>query len=102
MVTKEELSDRLNELLKIEVDFSKMTKADLKALINVFSDPSAIIELGIKQIRDKAKKEILEKRLGDILDLPKKGGGPLGLGILPTILNRDKRFGKKHQKVEQT
>ena len=100
MVTKEELSDRLNELLGLEemVDFAKMTKEDLETLLKTVGEPSNLIRIGWKNLRNKAKKEILEELMGrPLLDevlqdvLPKEGKagkGPLGLGILPRARER--------------
>ena len=100
MATKEELSDRLNDLLGLEyVDFAKMTKDDLEILLKVVAEPSNLIRIGWKNLRDKAKKEILEELMGrPLLDdmlkdvLPKEGvgegKGPLGLGILPRARER--------------
>jgi len=95
MVTKEELSDRLNDLLGVEdsIDFAKMTKEDLDRLIKVVAEPSNLIRIGWKNLRNKAKKEILEELIGrPFLDevlkgIPSKeeGKGPLGFGILPSV-----------------
>ena len=99
MVTKTELSDFLNDMLGTTIDFSKLTKEDLESLKQFFSDPTALIQLGIKKLRDRTKKEILTITLGDILDKPvleelrNQKGGPLGLGIVPRIL--ELRKGKK-------
>jgi len=96
MPTKEELSDRLNEILGLEdeVDFSKMTKEDLESLLKVIGEPSNLIRIGWKNARDKVKREILEEILGrpfldEILKgIPAKEGeqedkGPLGFGVIP-------------------
>lgn len=99
MVTKEELSDKINEALHLEgeIDFSKMTKEDLEKLLEVLGNPSGLIQIGIKNLRAKARKEILERPLREFLEKPiiedilagEKGkGGLLGLGILPHILRK--------------
>ena len=97
MATKDELSDRLNEVLGLEdtVDFAKMTKDDLEILLKTVGEPSNLIKIGWKTLRDKAKKEILEELLGrPFLDEVLKGvqegedKGPLGFGILPSVRNR--------------
>ena len=96
MVTKEELSDQLNELLALEdtVDFAKMTKEDLETLLRTVGEPSNLIRIGWKNLRNKAKKEILEELMGrPLLDevlkrVPAEEGGnkgPLGFGILPSV-----------------
>jgi len=70
MATKEELSDKINELLKTDVplDFTKMGKEDLEALLGILNDPTKMIQIGVKNLRDKAKKELLNRTLGDLLD----------------------------------
>lgn len=99
MATKEELSDRLNDLLGLEdsVDFTGMRKEDLERLLEVFVDPARLIQTGIKQLRSKARREILERPLKDLMDKPflegfltERDKGPLGLGLLPRILGRSK------------
>lgn len=101
VVTKEEISDRLNELLKIEIDFSKMTKEDLEALLKVVSEPATLIQLGLRGLRNKATKELLNRPLKEFLDsgfleeLTAKGrGGPLGFGILPAIFGERRKSEK--------
>lgn len=93
-MNKEALSDRLNEFLGLEdcVDFAKMTKEDLERLIKVVGEPSNLIKIGWKNLRNKAKKEILEELMGrPFLDEVLKGDeegknkGPLGLGVLPAL-----------------
>ncbi len=100
-MTKEELSDRLNAFLGLEdcVDFAKMTKEDLERLIKVVGEPSNLIKIGWKNLRNKAKKEILEELmerpfLDEVLqgDEEGKNKGPLGLGILPSVRKRMRGF----------
>lgn len=93
MTTKEEISDKLNELLKIDVDFSKMTREDLETLLKVVSEPATLVQLGLRGLRNKATKELLNRPLKEFFDsafleeiIQKNRGGPLGLGILPAIL----------------
>lgn len=100
MATKDELCDLLNKFLGSEdyIDFTKMTKEDLERLIRIVSEPSNLIRIGWKNLRDKAKKDILEELMGrPLLDevfkeiLPDKGKedkGLLGLGILPRARER--------------
>ena len=92
-MTKEELSDRLNEVLDLEdeVDFTRMTKEDLERLVTAL-DPARLIQTGIKQLRSKARRDLLERPLKDLLDKPflerivEREEGFFGLGILPRIL----------------
>lgn len=97
-MTKEELSDRLNEVLDLEdeIDFTRMTKEDLEKLVTAL-DPARLIQTGIKQLRSKARRDLLERPLKDLLDKPflerlvERDEGFLGLGFLPRILrNRSK------------
>jgi len=100
MATKEELSERLNAILSLEdtIDFTKLTKEDLERLVKVVEDPSRLIQTGVKQLREKARREILERPLKELMDKPFIEGllerdadkGPLGLGILPRILGKSK------------
>jgi len=96
MPTKEELSERLNEIMGLEdpIDFSKMTKEDLESLLKIIGEPSNLIRIGWKNAREKVKKEVLEEILGrPILEeiLSKMGEeaegdkGPLGFGVLPKL-----------------
>jgi len=100
MSTKADLADRINELLGLDLgSLEKMTKEDLEALLNLVGNPSQLIKIGWKNLRDKTKKEILEELmerpfLDDILKgVPTKekeqgDKGPLGLGIVPHIRGR--------------
>ena len=92
MPTKAEISDQLNELLFLEdtLNFAKMTKEDLETLLRTVGEPSNLIRIGWRNLRDKAKGEILEELMGrPFLDEVLKGisrkEGILGLGILPSI-----------------
>ena len=100
MPTKEELSDRVNEILGLgdPIDFSKMTKEDLESFLKTIKEPSNLIRIGWKNLKEKAKKEILEelieRPLVDVLkglgkeEKEGKDKGPLGLGILPRAMTR--------------
>ena len=97
MSTKEDLSEKMNELLALEdrIDFSKLTKKDLENLFKVLGDPTRLIQIGVRQLRSKARKEILERRLLEVMDKPliealleRENKGPLGLGIIPRLRER--------------
>lgn len=100
-MNKENLSDRLNELLGINefVDFSKMTREDLDILLKIVSDPSNLIRTGWRNLRNDAKQKLLEEivdrpLLDEILNRSverNENRGPLGLGILPSIFRRKER-----------
>ena len=96
MPTKEELSEKINEILGLEdtIDFSKMTKEDLESLLKVVEEPANLIRMGWKNAREKVKKEVLEEILGrpileEILSKTGEEGegdkGPLGFGVLPKL-----------------
>jgi len=98
-VTKEELSTVLNELFGVDVDFTKLTKADLEKLVKAFDDPAALLKVGIQHLKaqaiNKPLRDLLDRPLREILDrqpllenVAQNKGGPLGLGILPRILGR--------------
>lgn len=105
---KQKLSDSLNVMLGLEkdkLDFTKMSKEDLEKLVALLKDPSHLIKAGIKTLRLKARQEIVEKPLKDILEKPfleeilsgEKGKeGPLGLGILPRILRHNEPAEQTH------
>lgn len=105
--TKADISDEINRILGLEVDFSKMSREDLEKLKDFFGDPSKLITLGIKQTRAKVRSEILDRPLKEFLERPliellegeaaegKADRGPLGLGILPSIMRRASRVGLK-------
>ena len=97
MPTKAEISDQLNELLFLELDFAKMRKHDLETLLKAIADPSSLIRKGWKNLRDKAKGEILEELMGrPFLDEVLKGlsrkEGLFGFGILPSIRGQVRGF----------
>lgn len=97
--TKEELSAALNELFGVDVDFTKMIKADLEKLVKAFEEPTALLKVGIQQLKAKAinkpLRDLLDRPLSDLMDRPtllksvtQSKNGPLGLGILPRIIRR--------------
>jgi len=101
MPTKEELSQQINEIFGTEIKFEALTKEDLEALLKVVQEPSNLIRIGWRKLRDETKKKVVEELMGrPLLDEILKGTlekkeekagedkGPLGLGILPSIRNR--------------
>jgi len=106
MPTKEQINERLNELLGLEepIDFTKLSKADMERLLEVLGNPSGLIQMGIKNLRARARREILERPIKDFMEKPiiedilaGSREGPLGFGILPRILGR-KRTATKTRK----
>lgn len=93
MPSKQQISDTLNALLKTKIDFTKLSTIDLEALTSIFEDSTFLVQLGIMQFKNKAKKEVLERPLKDFLDRNfleerMEKGGLLGLGILPRVLEK--------------
>lgn len=93
MSTKENLSDQLNQILGVNVEWSKMSREDLDTIAKLFRDPIGIVQLGVKMMKEKTREDIMGRKLGEILSSGSifnlrerpRGGGPLGLGILPAI-----------------
>lgn len=89
MVNKGELSDKVNTFLSLDdtIDFSGMKKEELERFVEFLSDPSKLIQAGLKRMRDRVRGEILDRPLREFLEGEKKDDdkGPLGLGILPRI-----------------
>jgi len=100
--TKSDLADRVNELLGLNLEsLEKMTKEDLEALLKLIEDPSNLIRMGWRKLRDETKRKLVEELVGrPILDdflkgLQEKGEGgeskdkgPLGFGVVPHIRER--------------
>lgn len=93
--TKEALCDEISAILEVELSsLERMTNEDLEKLLVALKEPSKLIQTGIKQLRTKARSELLERPLKEFLDKPifnlkSDRNGPLGFGILPKL------FGKK-------
>ena len=103
MSTKSDLSDEINRILGLEkeIDFSKLSREDLQGLLDFFREPANLVSLGTKQLREKVRKEILDRPLRDFIEgglggLEGEDRGPLGLGILPSLM---KRAQKKEEKT---
>jgi len=84
-MTKEEISDKLNELLDLSddpIDFTKLSKEDLTRLFDVLTTPATLISLIPQSVRDK----ILNRPLRELLEIPI---GALGEGgILSKLKDR--------------
>jgi len=97
LVTKDELCDRICEILGVDIDsLTRMTKEDLELLLEVLDNPTRLIQIGVKRLRIKTKKELLERPIKDLLNRSfideilgeQEDKGPLGFGILPTLFGR--------------
>jgi hypothetical protein len=93
--TKEDIKDQINEVLSLDLDWSRMSKEDLEKLLNFVRDPYNLIKTGVKNVKGKVKKELMEEILGRPLleellsqtstDESSEDKGPFGLGIIPRI-----------------
>ena len=99
-LSKTSLSDRLCDILDVEVDFTKMTKEDLVLLHKRVNELNKLTEgideklLSKEMLFSKPLEEILDTKiggkplrelsLGDIVHRM-RAHGPLGLGIIPEI-----------------
>lgn len=99
MSTKDSISDQLNEIMGLTVDWTKMGKEDLEKISKFFDEPYRLIQLGVNKLKTKAKEDILKRPLGEILQssdllgsVAGRGrGGLLGLGILSGLLGSKSR-----------
>jgi len=93
--TKEELSEEINKILGINIDFTRLPKDDLTTLHEALAKFKEAQEFPLPLL-DRPLGEILEKRIGDkplretslreILGLPKDRKGLFGFGILSRLL----------------
>lgn len=101
MPTKEELANIIRNVLGLELKtLARMSREDLEKLHQFVSDPSNLVRVGAKNIRLKAREELFEKPMKELLNKPlvtfiREGkddeGGPFGFGIIPSILNRKRK-----------
>jgi len=87
-------------MLKIEVDWTRLSKEDLDSVVKVLGDPGKLVQLGVKAIRNKAKEEWLNRPLREVLENleglhKEKRRGPLGFGILPAIFGTEEHEEEK-------
>lgn len=96
-LSKNELSEKLCDLLDIEVEFSKMTKEDL---ISLYKRVNELMEGIDEKLLSKPLEEILDTKIGGkplreltLGDIIRKvrDHGPLGLGILPEMRREIRR-----------
>lgn len=96
-LSKSDLSEKLCDLLDVDVDFTRMTKEDLVSLIEKFNElipafNEKILHQPLKDVLDimVGGKPLRDLTLSDIIQKV-KDHGPLGLGILPEIRREIKR-----------
>lgn len=116
MVTKDELSDELNQLLGIDdwIDFSGMTKEDLerfKLWVNETLTPQNMIKNGVEKMRKNFRGQVLDRPIRDFLDptlleegKPQQDVGLLGFGFLRTkpIVNVKKSLETRRSQEDKT
>lgn len=116
MVTKEELSDELNQLLGIDdwIDFSGMTKESLERFKTWVTDnltPQNMIKTGVERMRTNFRGQILDRPIKDFLDpalleegKPQPDTGLLGFGLLKTrpIINVKKTLESRRTSEDKT
>ena len=108
MSTKDSISDQLNEIMGLTVDWTKMGKEDLEKISKFFDEPYRLIQLGVNKLKTKAKEDILNRPLGELLQssdllgsVTGRGrGGPLGLGILPGLFGKSRESAKTKSEVK--
>lgn len=93
MVTKEDISEKINEIFGIDLDFTKMTKEDLEKMLECL-EPTNLVKIGLMTLRNKARKEVLDRPLREFLasavettteKSEEADKGPFGLGLLPKV-----------------
>jgi len=107
--TKEEISAKLNELLKTDIKFEKLSKEELTQLceaIDKIKVPLPLIDRPIGEILDAriGNRPLREQSLADLFGLPKERGGILGFGILGGrgLLDRGRPEAEKASAEEKT
>jgi len=101
MPSKKEISDRLNEIFEVKINFENLTKEDLETLLKVVDDPSNLLRITVEMARERGKKEVIEtlekvtkRPLLDLFKELKKGDvveeekGFFGLGLFPAARQR--------------
>lgn len=109
MVTKTEMSEKLNELLGLEepIGFEKLTKTELERLLEVFSTVAQVAEIGIRTAKNRFGGGLLREPVGEILNAPlidvlssvRREGGLIGL-LGKALGQRTRRTKKRESKAE--
>jgi len=79
--TKREYEEFLNELLGLEVKWSKLSKEELAAIATLFSNPAALLERLGYSTPDRIRDELVQRATDRILS----GRGPL-ITLIRSIL----------------
>jgi hypothetical protein len=113
MSTKEELAQSLNQILGIDIDWSKLKKEDLEKLHSLLSDPMALINMAGKIGREKLR-SVIDRPLRDFIERPiveeisdkigsRQGGGLFGFGVLPfnPLFRRGQKEGQGSEREKE-
>lgn len=93
---KADFVEEISEIVDLDLPSLKnMSKKDLEKLFSVFNDPSKLLSIAVHRARGKIREELLDKRLGDLLEEDEEGGGGLlGFGLRDKIKNRRRLLGR--------
>lgn len=110
-VTKEDYEEVYNDLLGIDINWSKLPLEDLKALSVLFSNPELLVrKLGYKsdkeKKREKRREKIIETGENLVLDRLDKGKGPISKLYRKLVLGEqddsdDENFDELEKLVER-
>ena len=91
---KDELADKLNELLGIDVDWKKMTLKDLEEIYNALHGEK-ILRLATRIAKKKISKAI--ETVETLASELEEEGGIFGFGIIPRIKKKVMEGGEKEE-----
>lgn len=89
--SKERIVADINAVLKLDIDWGKLKRADLEKLQQFLKDPRNLIRIGVERLKLDIRRDYLEKPLRALIDeidkrplvsLSPQKSGPLGLGLL--------------------
>lgn len=76
---KKKISDELNKILDIRVDFTKLSIKELRDFYDVFITPTKLTQVIGRATKSRIENKVMDMNLQEMVT----GQGPLGLGILP-------------------
>ena len=82
-IKKKRLAREINKILDTKINFEKLSEKDLAELYDVLTTPSKLSKVVVKALRSKVGDRVLDMPLREILTKD----GPLGLGILPSLIS---------------
>ena len=84
---KEEIARKLNELLGIEVNWSRMSLKDLKKIYEVVSTPSLLMDVMARSTQQR----IRNMRIGEVVDVMASRRRPLLERMIKTLAKLEKK-----------